>query len=83
MFVPLNGSVKVDDLIHGMIVQSGNDACIVLAEGIAGSEEQFVELMNAKAKEMGLKQTAFATAPAGPTRRSGCRAATSPPWRGG
>src|SRR5579883_1921961 len=48
MFVPLGGQVKVEDLIRGMIVQSGNDACIVLAEGIAGSEEQFVALMNAK-----------------------------------
>jgi D-alanyl-D-alanine carboxypeptidase (penicillin-binding protein 5/6) len=59
MFVPLNGSVRVEDLIRGMIVQSGNDACIVLAEGIAGSEEQFVELMNAKAKEFGLKVAYF------------------------
>ncbi len=49
MFVPQGGSVKVEDLIRGMIIQSGNDACIVLAEAIAGSEEQFVELMNAKA----------------------------------
>lgn len=42
MFVPLNGSVAVSDLIQGMVIQSGNDACIVLAEGIAGSEDQFV-----------------------------------------
>ena len=48
MFVQVGTSVKVEDLIRGMIVQSGNDACIVLAEGIAGSEEQFVELMNAE-----------------------------------
>ena len=59
MFVPLNASVKVEDLIRGMIVQSGNDACIVLAEGTAGSEEQFVELMNAKAKEIGLEHSRF------------------------
>lgn len=59
MFVPLNGSVRVEDLIRGMIVQSGNDACIVLAEGIAGSETQFVELMNAKSKEMGLRVSTF------------------------
>jgi D-alanyl-D-alanine carboxypeptidase (penicillin-binding protein 5/6) len=59
MFVPLNGEVKVEDLIRGMIVQSGNDACIVLAEGIAGSEEQFVEMMNAKAKELGLTNTTY------------------------
>ncbi len=59
MFVELNNNVKVEDLIRGMIVQSGNDACIVLAEGIAGSEEGFVELMNAKAREFGLTKTNF------------------------
>ncbi len=59
MFVSLGSSVKVEDLIRGMIVQSGNDACIVLAEGIAGSEEGFVELMNAKAREFGLQKTNF------------------------
>ncbi len=59
MFVPLGASVKVEDLIRGMIIQSGNDACIVLAEGTAGSEEQFVELMNAKAKEIGLEHSRF------------------------
>ena len=59
MFVPLGASVKVEDLIRGMIIQSGNDACIVLAEGTAGSEEQFVELMNVKAKEIGLERSHF------------------------
>ena len=59
MFVQLGTSVKVEDLIRGMIIQSGNDACIVLAEGIAGSEEGFVELMNAKAKEFGLEKSTF------------------------
>ena len=59
MFVALNSNVKVEDLIRGMIVQSGNDACIVLAEGIAGSEQQFVELMNAKAHEFGLTGTTY------------------------
>ncbi len=59
MFVPYPGSVKVEDLIRGMIVQSGNDACVVLAEAIAGSEEAFVEQMNAKAKEFGLTQSNF------------------------
>ena len=59
MFVAINSSVKVEDLIRGMIVQSGNDACIVLAEGIAGSEQGFVELMNAKAVEFGLTGTSF------------------------
>ncbi len=59
MFVALNTSVRVEDLIRGMIVQSGNDACIVLAEGIAGSEEGFVEKMNAKAKQFALTNTNF------------------------
>ena len=59
MFVQLDSMVKVEDLIRGMIVQSGNDACIVLAEGIAGSEAQFVELMNAKARELGLTKSTF------------------------
>ena len=75
MFVPLGGSVKVEDLIRGVIVQSGNDACIVFAEAIAGSEEQFVELMNAKAKEMGLQNTAFrnCTGWPDPAQRMSCR----------
>ena len=60
MFVPLGGRVKVEDLIRGLIVQSGNDACIVLAEGIAGSEAAFVDMMNEKAKELGLKDSHFA-----------------------
>ncbi|WP_428532181.1 D-alanyl-D-alanine carboxypeptidase family protein [Rhodopila sp.] len=59
MFVPVGGSVKVEDLIRGVIVQSGNDAAIVLAEAIGGSEEQFVEQMNAKAKQLGLTHTFF------------------------
>ena len=60
MFVPLGGRIKIDDLLRGMIVQSGNDACIVLAEGLAGSEAAFVDLMNAKAKEIGLTASHFA-----------------------
>ncbi len=62
MFVQIGTQVKVEDLVRGMIVQSGNDACIVLAEGIAGSEEQFVELMNQKAKELGLTNSTFRNA---------------------
>ncbi|MGL5720730.1 MAG: D-alanyl-D-alanine carboxypeptidase family protein [Alphaproteobacteria bacterium] len=59
MFVPLGESVTLEDLLQGIIVQSGNDACIVAAEGISGSEEAFVRLMNAKAKELGATQTHF------------------------
>jgi D-alanyl-D-alanine carboxypeptidase (penicillin-binding protein 5/6) len=60
MFVPYPGRVKVEDLIRGMIIQSGNDACIVLAEGLAGSEQAFVDQMNDKAKELGLNSSHFA-----------------------
>jgi len=59
MFVQIGTQVKVEDLIRGVIVQSGNDACIVFAEAISGSEEQFAELMNAKAKELGLTNSNF------------------------
>jgi len=60
MFVAIGGRIKVDDLIRGMIVQSGNDACVVLAEGLAGSEEAFVDLMNQKAQQLGLSNSHFA-----------------------
>jgi D-alanyl-D-alanine carboxypeptidase (penicillin-binding protein 5/6) len=75
MFVQVGTSVPVEDLIRGMIVQSGNDACIVLAEGIAGSEEQFVELMNQRAKTIGLTQSNFrnATGWPDPELRMSCR----------
>jgi serine-type D-Ala-D-Ala carboxypeptidase (penicillin-binding protein 5/6) len=59
MFVPLGGQVAVEDLIRGIVVDSGNDACIVLAEGISGSEEQFAELMNQNAKKLGLTNSHF------------------------
>jgi D-alanyl-D-alanine carboxypeptidase (penicillin-binding protein 5/6) len=61
MFVALGSSVRVEDLIRGVVVQSGNDAAIVLAEAIGGSEEQFVEKMNAKAKELGMAHTFYKT----------------------
>ncbi len=59
MFVDIDSDVKVEDLIRGMVIQSGNDACIVIAEGLAGSEEAFAERMNAKAKELGLTGSHF------------------------
>ncbi len=75
MFVPQGGSVSVEDLIRGMIIQSGNDACIVLAEAIAGSEDQFAEMMNAKAKELGLTNTHYANCTGWPdaTQYMSCR----------
>ncbi len=60
MFVGIGGHVKIDDLLKGMLIQSGNDACVVAAEGLAGSEEAFVEKMNQKAQEIGLKDSHFA-----------------------
>jgi serine-type D-Ala-D-Ala carboxypeptidase (penicillin-binding protein 5/6) len=59
MFVQLGSSVRVEDLIRGVVVQSGNDAAIVLAEAIGGSEEEFAKKMNAKAKELGLTHAFF------------------------
>ena len=60
MFVPVGGRVSINNLLQGMIVQSGNDSCVVLAEGLAGSEDAFVSLMNDKAQEIGLKNSHFA-----------------------
>lgn len=59
MFVELHNQIKVEDLIQGVIIQSGNDACIVLAEGLNGSEEAFARAMNAKAAELGLHNSNF------------------------
>jgi serine-type D-Ala-D-Ala carboxypeptidase (penicillin-binding protein 5/6) len=60
MFVEPQKPVTVQELLHGLIVQSGNDACIALAETIAGSEAAFVERMNDEAKRLGMKDTHFA-----------------------
>jgi D-alanyl-D-alanine carboxypeptidase (penicillin-binding protein 5/6) len=59
MFAPIHSRVSVSDLLHGAIIQSGNDACIALAEGIAGSEAGFVRLMNGRARELGMTQSNF------------------------
>ncbi len=59
MFIDPKMQVPVEDLIKGMIVQSGNDATVALAEGVAGSVERFVELMNAQAKSLGMKSTGY------------------------
>lgn len=61
MFVLVNTQIKVRDLLEGLITLSGNDAAVVLAENISGSEEAFVELMNAKAKEWGLETSQFSS----------------------
>jgi D-alanyl-D-alanine carboxypeptidase (penicillin-binding protein 5/6) len=59
MFAPIHSRVSVDDLLHGAIIQSGNDACIALAEGIAGSEAKFAEMMTKRAREIGLAKSTF------------------------
>ena len=59
MFAALHSKVTVGDLLHGMIVQSGNDACIVLAEGIAGTEKEFAEKLTQRARAIGLTQSVF------------------------
>ncbi len=62
MFVSVNDEIKIEDLLRGIIVQSGNDASIVIAEGIAGSEEAFAERMTERAIEIGLDSTQFRNA---------------------
>ena len=59
MFIMVNDEVSVEDLLYGIIVASGNDACVALAEGIAGSEEAFADMMNEKASEIGMTSTNF------------------------
>ena len=59
MFIMLNDEISVEDLLKGIIIVSGNDACVALAEGLSGSEEDFVVLMNEKATEIGLENTNF------------------------
>ena len=59
MFVPLNKSATLGELLQGIAVQSGNDACIIVAEGMAGSEEAFADLMNEYGKKIGLKDSTF------------------------
>jgi D-alanyl-D-alanine carboxypeptidase (penicillin-binding protein 5/6) len=59
MFIMLNDQVSVEDLLKGIIIISGNDACVALAEGLSGTEKDFVILMNEKAEEIGLEDTNF------------------------
>ena len=62
MFIMVNDEVSVDNLLKGIIIASGNDACVTIAEGIAGTQENFVEIMNEKAAEIGMSNTNFANA---------------------
>ncbi len=60
MFAAIHSKISVDDLLHGAIIQSGNDACIVLAEGIAGNERIFADMLTKRARELGMPQSSFA-----------------------
>src|SRR5256884_3541018 len=60
MFAAIHSKISVDDLLHGAIIQSGNDACMVLAEAMAGSERTFAEVMTKRARELGLTRSTFA-----------------------
>ena len=62
MFVPVNAKATLDELLQGIAVQSGNDACISIAEGMAGSESAFAEMMMAEARRIGLKKSTFRNA---------------------
>ena len=59
MFIMINDQVSVENLLKGIIIASGNDACVALAEGIAGSEQNFADMMNEKASEIGMTSTNF------------------------
>lgn len=62
MFLEVNSRARVEDLLHGVIIQSGNDACIVLAEALGGSERAFADMMTDRAHELGLTSASFANA---------------------
>src|SRR5688500_4472401 len=76
MFIEPRRPVTVEELIRGMVVQSGNDACIALAEAIAGAEEVFVQMMNREAERLGMQGTRFMNASRSEERRVGKE------WRG-
>ena len=69
MFLDPGNSVAIEELLHGMIVQSGNDASVALAEGVAGTEEAFVEQMNREAARLGLRNSNFVNATGLPHRQ--------------
>ena len=62
MFIMVNDEVTIEDLLKGIVIASGNDACVAIAEGIAGTEENFADMMNEKAEEIGMTNTKFANA---------------------
>ena len=62
MMIPLNSKVRLDELLQGIIIQSGNDACIVIGEGMAGTEDAFAKLMTDEGVKIGLKKSTFRNA---------------------
>ena len=62
MFIMVGDEVSIEDLLKGIIIASGNDACVAIAEGVAGSEEEFAILMNSKASEIGMIDSNFSNA---------------------
>ena len=81
MFAQAGSQVRVDDLLHGLVIASGNDAAIALAERVAGSEEAFAALMNQRARELGMTRSHFANAWGGGDPRSRHRARHGAPRR--
>ena len=79
MFLQVNSHVRVEDLIRGLVINSGNDAAITLAEGVAGAEEAFVMRMNKRGAELGLTKSSFGNPWGRPARIKRSRRAT---WRG-
>ena len=70
MFAALNSQIRVDDLIRGVVIQNANDACIILAEGISGSEGEFAARMTARANDLGLERSTFGNATGLPDAQS-------------
>ena len=81
MFLNIGEEVRVEDLIKGIIIQSGNDACIVAAENLAGSEDDFAVLMNKTAKKLGMNNSSFMNATGLPDPNTGCRLKIWPNWQ--
>ncbi len=79
MFVEVGQTVRVDDLLRGVIVQSGNDACIVLAEAISGSEEAFAEMMTERARAIGMTHTTLRNSTSRSTTASTARNPSASP----
>ena len=70
MFAALNSKVSIDDLLHGALIQSGNDACIAIAEALAGSEAEFGAKLTQRAREIGLEKSTFTNATGYSDRKS-------------